>query len=225
LKADSAIHIGGPGHTLPLVDRSVEVDEMGLPFIPASSFRGRVRAHLERLLKAFGKPVCTPPRPDLMCPHNPAVTQKGERFCLACRIFGSAWRLSPVIFSDLELVEDYGLLEKGPWVRTGASIDRRLGTAEEQRLFAIEAVPPQVKDTALVFQGVIEGQLSREDLGWLVASLRMVTHLGGGKARGLGRVQVEIEEVQTWDKDKKVWKKADWQALVKEALGDGSRSD
>ena len=218
LKTD--LHIAGPGRTLPLVDRSVEVDETGMPFIPASSFRGRLRAHLERLLKAVGEKVCHAPRPDSMCPHAgwPA-------FCRACRIFGSPWRLSAVTFIPLTLAESQRLsLEPLSFpLRTGVGINRRLNTVEEQRLFVLETVPQEVKAHSLVFEGQIEGWLEREDIGWLIAGLRTLTHLGGGKGRGLGRVQIKRVELIFYDESTKQWQPQDWEAILKEVkFGDST---
>lgn len=193
LKSD--LHTAGPGRTLPLVDRCVEVDERGNPMIPATSFRGRVRAQLERLLGALGERVCQPPNPENMCPHSPPGALPNTH-CRACRIFGNAWRQTQVFFSDLKSAEDI-LTDQ----RTGIGINRFLNTVEEQRLFVIETVPKSFQsasDTS-TFAGRIDGWLSREDLAWLLVSLRTLTHIGGGKGRGLGRVIVEISGVRLKD--------------------------
>src|SRR5947207_1365641 len=81
--AATALHLTGPGRTLALVDRPLQLDEIGLPVLPGSSVRGRVRVHLERLLRGLGRTVCTPPRPDRMCPHYDGG------YCLVCKLFGS----------------------------------------------------------------------------------------------------------------------------------------
>ncbi|RKY03613.1 hypothetical protein DRP77_05765, partial [Candidatus Poribacteria bacterium] len=136
----SPLHISGPGERLPLVDRCVQVDHKGLPIIPASTLRGRARAYLERLLRSRGHPVCTPPRPELTCPHNREVASAlGEgRFCLACRVFGSSWRPSTVYFSDLK--PHPSDLIPNPWTRTGIGISRYTGAVREERLFSLQLV-------------------------------------------------------------------------------------
>lgn len=208
-------HTLGPGRTLPFLDRPLQVDSLGRPIIPGSLIRGRVRAHLERLLKARGKPVCRPPNPQNMCPHNREVTQElasgDEKYCLACRIFGSAWRESGVVFSDFHL--DGGSQELP--TRTGVGISRTLGTVQAERLFFTEAVP-----SGLRFTGQAEGWLSREEAGWLVAAIKLVTHLGGDKSRGLGRVQFTSIEVKRWDTEKGKWVEENPRNLLKEAIGD-----
>lgn len=183
----SELHTSGPGRSLPLLDRCIEVDERGMPVIPSSLLRGRVRAQMERLKKALGEPVCTPPNPERMCPHN-AYDQASPTYCAVCKVFGSPWKQSSLYFSDFRLSSPIKTNR-----RTGIGINRKLNTVEEQRLYVIETVPVQNEGT--VFTGVAEGWLSCEDITWLVASMRSLTHLGGGKGRGLGRVNIVVDQV------------------------------
>jgi CRISPR/Cas system CSM-associated protein Csm3 (group 7 of RAMP superfamily) len=187
--AVTALHLTGPGRTLALVDRPLQVDENGRPVLPASSVRGRVRVHLERLLRGTGQPACTPPRPESMCPH-----QDG-RYCLACRIFGCPRREALVRFDDLRLATPAP--EALPQ-RANVSLSRRLGTAQGERLVISETTPWQ-DGHELQFIGWASGRAGREDVGWLLAAIRLVTHIGGGKARGLGQVRLEAPEVEWWD--------------------------
>ncbi len=215
VKTLTDFHTLGPGRTLPLLDRPIQVDGSGCPIIPGSLIRGRVRAHLERLLRARGRPVCRPPAPQNMCPHNQEVVGKlaptGDPYCLACRIFGSAWRDSGVVFSDFHLD---GELQEFP-TRTGVGISRRLGTVQAERLFLTETAPPGLR-----FTGKAEGWLTREEAGWLLAAIRLVTHLGGGKSRGLGQVQIALVSVEQWDEGKGEWVKVNPEDLIEEALSD-----
>jgi CRISPR/Cas system CSM-associated protein Csm3 (group 7 of RAMP superfamily) len=219
LQVHTSLHIAGPGRTLPLVDRSVEVDELGLPLIPASSFRGRLRAHVERLLKTLGEQVCQAPRPDRMCPHAGL-----PNFCRACCIFGSAWRLSAVSFSDWTLSSNLheAFRDKPLPLRTNISINRRLNTAEEQRLFVMETVPSQLSERALCFEGRIEGWLEQDELGWLLAGLRTLSHIGSSKARGLGRVSIIGMQLLLHDKVQHQWQSRDWGAVLREVVSRGA---
>ncbi|ACA60300.1 protein of unknown function DUF324 [Candidatus Desulforudis audaxviator MP104C] len=192
------LHVAGPGRPRPLVDRTVAVDARGRPYLPASSVRGRVRAHLERLLRAYGLPVCTPPRPQHMCPHA-GLAGTSDGYCLACRLFGSPWRAGAVTVNDFYPVGVFEATE-AEWernmvVRTGIGISRKLGTVREERLFFTEAVPG---DDALRFRGTLEARAERAVVGWLVGTLGLVTHLGGQKGRGLGRVELDVSGVAVW---------------------------
>lgn len=203
VRLHSMLHVAGPGQPRPLVDRTVAVDEQGVPYLPASSVRGRVRAHLERLLRACGLPVCTPPRPARMCPHA-GLEGTVDGYCLACRLFGSPWRDAAVTVGDFRLVRGSCGAESETWermmvVRTGVGIMRKLGTVREERLFFTEAVPHAAGGDELRFAGEMEVRADRAAIGWLVAAMRLVTHLGGQKGRGLGRVELAVCEVQRWD--------------------------
>lgn len=208
----SPLHILGPGRTVALVDRPVELDTQGYPFIPASSIRGRLRVHLERLLRQMGYPVCTPPAPEQMCPHAGY-----DDYCLACRVFGSPWRPSGIVNDDLRLVAPGStspdLLRSE---RTSVGINRRLGTAQAERLFSLEAVAAGSGNTRLTFEGEMVGRLTAEEAGWLLAAVPLVAHLGGSKARGLGEVSLRVKEA-AWRREGR-WLPADVQRLMEEVL-------
>lgn len=229
LGAEAPLYIAGPGRTVPLVDRSVEVDEEGFPLIPASSLRGRARVHFERLARTFHEPVCSPPRPDRVCPHNQQVMRQllereiAEPFCIACRTFGSSWRDSNVTFGDLRIAESQReLLRRVSFpLRTGISLSRRLGTAQPERLFVMEIVPSGLQAEELAFEGLIEGLLDRKEIGWLIAALRSITHMGGNKARGLGRVRPEIDKLRFWNDGSRNWVEEDWGKIMMGAISHG----
>ncbi|MFN4032539.1 MAG: hypothetical protein ACK4ME_02785 [Fimbriimonadales bacterium] len=65
----SDLHIAGVGRTAALVDRCIELDAHGRAYIPSTAFKGRVRAHDERLMHALGYEMngCKPPAPLNMC--------------------------------------------------------------------------------------------------------------------------------------------------------------
>lgn len=212
-ETQTAFHTLGPGRTLPLIDRAIQIDTEGNPFIPASSVRGRVRAHLERLLKTLGYPICRPPRPEQMCPHAGVVTDPNEPFCLACRIFGNPWHPSSTFFEDLRLVPE----QRSDWkssYRTGTGISRGLSTVRAERLFTTETV----STIGLRFRGNVKGRLSREEVGWLLAALRMVRHLGGDKARGLGQVYLRVTGLYRWNTAAKAWVEENPEALLEEVV-------
>jgi len=225
-RLQTPLHIAGPGRTAPFVDRSVEVDWQGRPFIPGSSLRGRVRVHLERLARAWGEPVCMPPRPESTCPHLQGVVdalrQKGraEPFCVVCRIFGSPWHPSSVWFGDLRLQVPVLTFP----VRPGVGIHRWLGTVQAERLFFTEEVPARVDAGDLTFEGTIEGVLEWTDIGWLWASLTDVTHVGGQKARGRGRVVLEVRRLEVWRPASDRWEMVpDGRVRLQEALDESAK--
>jgi hypothetical protein len=221
-RLQSALHIAGPGRAVALVDRPIELDTAGYPLIPASSIRGRLRAHLERLLKAWDQPVCTPPQPAQMCPHlwRGQDAQPEQGYCLACRLFGSAWSEAALLSDDLRLIEaQRGDPEILRLERMSLSVGRRLGTAQSERLFATETTTPHLADEPLCFEGTMIGMVTAEEAGWLLAAVPTITHVGGSKARGLGALDLTVAEV-AW------WQAGQWMpvatpaALIKVALPD-----
>ena len=211
----TALHILGPGRAAALTDRPIELDPDGYPLIAASSIRGRLRAHLERLLAAYGQPVCAPPAAERMCPHGPARPDGG--YCMACRIFGSPWREAGITTSDLLLDPDQRVdssLLRGE--RTSVSISRRLGTAQSERLFALETTRPALDGAPLAFQGTLIGRIEPVEAGYLLAAVGLVTHAGGSKARGLGELRLAATSVD-WRRAN-AWVEADAHELIEEAL-------
>lgn len=211
----SPFFTSGTGHSLPLADRTVMRDADGMPYIPASSIRGRARAYVERLLISAGEPVCRPPRQKNMCPHNLDVAKallsqaQKETLCVSCRIFGSVWHQSRVIFSDLKLKGE----EASYTIRQMVSLDRRLNTAVPERLFSTEVFEPD----GAVFSGIIEGHLEQRELAWLIAGVLTISHIGGGKARGMGLVKTQVSGLQMAGADGQL-KNRDWTEIVREGV-------
>lgn len=173
------------------VDQQVVRGPDGWPLVPASSWRGRTRAHLESLLRGLGVPVCYPPDPAQTCPHNPEVLarldQHGRRFCPVCDLFGSPWFPSRIRFTDLT----HPRHRRGtPPVaeRVNVAINRCLGSVEEQRLFSYETAGGS-EEAARTLEGRVVGNVDPVQVGLLLAALRLPTHLGGKKARGLGLIE------------------------------------
>ena len=192
IEAVTPLHIGSgkPEVELGEVDMPILRDPSGQPYIPGSSLKGRVRAEAEKIARKMGMDVCEPPDVNSMC-----GSKKGrvEDFCICCRIFGTAGKISlasKVKFRDaypLERVES--LLE-----RTGIAIDRKTGAVAKGALYTIEAVPA---GTQFGLEIVAEN-LSDEELKLLKAALRSVedSALGGSSTRGFGKVKITIESVR-----------------------------
>ncbi|MGB9886313.1 MAG: RAMP superfamily CRISPR-associated protein [Moorellales bacterium] len=203
IRVATMLCVGGPGRPHPLADQVVAVDEQGRPYVPASTVRGRLRAHLERLLWAYGQPVCNPPRPAHMCPHAGLQDVPGG-YCRACRLFGSPWREGSIRVGDFHLAGGTGPGSGShppvrTVVRTGVGIGRRLATVAEGKLFFTEAVVGGMEEDAARFVGEIGVMADhRGEIGWLMAAMSLVSHLGGHKGRGLGRVSMELGAVSRW---------------------------
>jgi len=191
LEAMTPLHIGSgkPDIEIGEVDMPILRDPSGQPYIPGSSLKGRTRAEAERIAREEGMDVCSPPNVNNMC-----GTTKGEveDFCICCRIFGTAGRISvasKVKFRDaypIQKIEE--LLE-----RTGTAIDRAKGSVVRGALYTIEAVPAG----ATFGLEIVAENLDREELKLLLAALHSVedSALGGSSTRGFGKVKINLEKV------------------------------
>jgi len=192
LEAVTPLHIGSgkPEIDIGEVDMPILRAPTGDPYIPGSSLKGRTRAEAERIAKAKGYEVCTPPNVANMCG---SMKRNPEDFCICCRIFGTAGRISvasKVKFRDAyptESVEE--LLE-----RTGIAIDREKGTVARGALYSIEAVPA---GTSFGLEIVAEN-MKDDELKLLRAALKSVedSALGGSSSRGFGKVKMNFTKLQ-----------------------------
>jgi CRISPR/Cas system CSM-associated protein Csm3 (group 7 of RAMP superfamily) len=187
---ETPVNVGSGALADALADKPTLRDARGLPIIPGSTLKGKVRHVCEQIAhRLWDDQVCHAPYPDQMCRGAPS-----DGVCRVCRIFGSPWYRSPLRFDDLHLEPDRPLPAEVRWqespnlqeglLRTGVGLSRRSGTAQEEILYSVEGYSPPA---AFVYAGRITGRLANEDeLGLLLAGLREVRALGGSKGRGMG---------------------------------------
>jgi len=210
LTLETGLRVGsGAGDSVVGADIPIVCDALGRPFIPGSSFKGALRATVERLARTINRfPVlwaCTDPldhkagacvtakRKDKMladATDNGRINERkfarelAAETCTVCRLFGSPWLASKVRIKDLPLLEESwaGHVE----VRTGVGIDRDTRTAAGQVLYSFEAVPA---GTQFRCEIVVENADDVE-LGLLLLGLSEMQQgrvpLGGARSRGLG---------------------------------------
>lgn len=171
-------------------DRPLTRDARGLPVVPASSFKGRLRHQVEQLAGLFypgDRPPCGSPQAEAMC-------QGDDEPCPACRLFGSPWRPGKLTFSDLELVEPSFLVEAGSppagSLRYGVGLSRQRRVAEDKLLYTTEVVLP---GTPLTLAGAIRGDLDEQELALLRAALDSLVAVGSAKTRGLGWFEMAVD--------------------------------
>ncbi len=224
LRLKTALRIGaGRAGGAAEIDLPALKDVMGRPYIPGSSFKGALRAHVERLLRglqerlegvdnlaclSISKPEgegnyegCLTARmvQDLKVQEKYVEDPQAlddllwERSCWVCRLFGAPWLASKVWIRDLLVIEDSWL---GRYLRRdGVAIDRDTGTAGQRLKYDFEAVPAGV---AFDFELVAENATEAEQ-GLLLLGLRDFERgrvaIGSSRSRGLGWVQLDVD----WD--------------------------
>jgi len=225
LRLETALRVGsGLTDELSGTDIAVIKDHQRRPYIPGSSFKGALRAHIERLVRLVesgapgnGRGACNPVDRHEWCitsdqmeilRQNPDTLddQVYQLSCRVCRVFGSPWLASRVLVKDLLLAEPELWFERRYQVRHGVGIDRDSETAARNILYDYEAVPA---GTEFRWEIVIENA-DREQAqdGLVIWGLREFANgrvqLGGGRSRGLGWVTLffddQAEEVDATDR-------------------------
>lgn len=186
---DGTFNVGSGTMGGSLAQRPMLTDWRGLPVIPASSFKGRLRHTCKQLAEAMGQKTCDDPVAEAMCQPS-----EDERPCPICRLFGSPWSESPLAFTDLTLAEPAFLAEgrmpPHTSLRYGVGLSRYRHVAQDQLLYTTEVFLP---GGTVTLGGEISGQASEEDLGLLVAGLENLVALGGGKTSGMGWCELEFD--------------------------------
>jgi CRISPR/Cas system CSM-associated protein Csm3 (group 7 of RAMP superfamily) len=179
-----------------LVDRTVVRRAAGLPYVPGSTVKGRLRFFAERMLRSHA--------PDgLWChglgePHCKDL----QSACTVCRLFGNpaipgllrvgeATPLAPWdgLFRDLTIAKPNPVLRSDVEIRPGIALSRVRRTALPDHLFFDEAVP------AVSFTGrfLLDARAKDAEAGLLVGVGRMVDALGARKSAGRGALRRGIE--------------------------------
>lgn len=173
-----------------LTDRTVVRRRCGMPVIPGSTVKGRLRFFTRRVLANGAAPESF----RLHGPNEPHCKDR-ETACTLCRLFGNPALPALLRFGDAELAADLqSLLEDlrkasgnpvvsaDAEIRPGVAVSRRRRTALRDHLFFDETVGP------FIFRGVVlatEGVRS-EERTFLRGVGRMVDALGARKNSGRG---------------------------------------
>lgn len=203
LEVNTALCIGSGISTSKLgIDKLTMKDKYGNLIIPASTFKGRLRSRCERILSAIGAELCQSPNADNMCPHyfmkkdEKENKKLEEHYCHICKMFGSPWKESPLLFEDL-------IWDSSDWknfnteIRSGTAISRRRGIVDEQKLFFTET---SLSNFHPVFKGKIKGKLNDDkEFALLYLGLKEIQLIGSGKTSGLGwcKVCIKLEDLTT----------------------------
>lgn len=206
LPATMAIGSGFPSGQ---IDRTVVHDLNGLPYIPASTLKGRVRDLAERLAKTLGhNDICNGPHPDFMCP---ARGQQNNP-CLICRTFGTTgfssvsgqtgliWRDAQACDEHLKEIKVERQQEADDffYARTQVQLSRPRGIALAKHLFTVQNTVENLR-----FKGRVRGwQLGTPSTGGsfsnelilLCASLKLLNFVGGSKSRGAGQCVLTLDQ-------------------------------
>lgn len=187
---NSPMNIGAGAQTGTLADRGMIKDADGLPYVPATTLKGKMRHAVEQIAHTLpgGTPVCETHRD--MCRTAP---------CRVCQLFGSPWIPGCVQFNKLTLTGPPAIIgmrdelkrkrkQIRSTLRTGVTINRRRQVAQDQRLYSTELILPGIP---LELSGSVRGRITPAQAGLLVAGLHHIPAIGQGKSGGLGWITAE----------------------------------
>jgi CRISPR-associated RAMP protein (TIGR02581 family) len=209
IRAESPLRIGAGRNVAKLspVDLPVllmRIDEKDLPYIPGSSLKGIFRATSEFIARSYGLNVC------LMgegCKNSynddlQGVMKTGDvekiratlsKYCLICKIYGSATFRSHINFEDAYPPEGHIPSRS---VKTGIAIDRKSGAVKTGALYQVEFVDPG----AVFSQTTSFFNLPNYGIGLFTEVVENVNSgfikIGGFKSRGFGRVLMKPKKLE-----------------------------
>jgi CRISPR-associated protein Csx10 len=206
MQSDWHIGIGAGRHRS--IDRLVDRDEDGLPFLPASTLRGIWRDSAQLLASALDQPSTHPMQPPTAGPTWLALVDQlfgsepalpGPATAPAQAPVASRIELFDARFPDSMLAQLFGetpgrraLREALTIVKPGISIDRRSGRTKEKFLRFEEVACGGVRLMA-------SGQLECLSPHWetaqafLIGAAALIDRLGGKRRRGMGKCKVNVD--------------------------------
>jgi CRISPR-associated RAMP protein (TIGR02581 family) len=207
----TALRIGSSKSSEPIsTDLPVIKDALGRPIIPGASFKGALRSRLESFLRAINENYAKDPTTlvdeaneirrlkDLYKNNDRQLTQALlEKTDFVSYLFGTPWLAGKLQIRDLSVLPEawFGQYQE----RNGVAIDRDTETVSGTKLYDFQVVPA---DTPFQFQAVMENATNWE-LGLLMVGLSQFEQgqipLGGGRSRGLGMVELTIDQMRWWD--------------------------
>ncbi len=248
LKVEAEYHIGAGLSRPGVADETIVQRPDGQLFVPAEHIRGLIRESCTQILYWIGRDKECCEAALWKAPVERERTGKGVPktcglnyfpadgdSCVLCRLFGTTFVPKRYRFSDAICIDEKEKSKKT--VRTFNLVDPATGRVLMDLLFSFEMGAPTL------FKGYIE-RLSipssnyqiLEEVGLLIAGLRLVERIGKRSARGWGECKVEsiavsllceekkrmpqevAEEPECWER----WLKAFWRIFVeKEGKGNG----
>lgn len=181
-------HVGSGQGRAGIVHRGVVRSPGGQPFVPGSALKGRVRHYAMAIYRARKGGVCTwqQPRAEWEEAGMPGPAGCG---CELCALFGApGFAPGALTFTDLTASGP----PPAPLLRSTTALDPVRRVARDGRLFTVESVGGGITLTGCVCGWLAAGQVAGS-IGLLYAALRLVPHLGGGRSRGLGWGQLQVQ--------------------------------
>ncbi len=201
IEFSSPLHIGSGMGLGKLIDLRIVRDAKNNIYLPGSTVKGVLRNACNRIAgenpsEFNSRPPCSGKDSEGIC--------KQEPFCIICTLFGTPFIEGKFRFFDLYLEVDdlvyQNILKADPskiypaQIKTSTKISRYFRTVSPKQLYSYETTPKNV-----IFKGKLEvrGSLTPHEEDLLKYASKYLTHIGGMKSRGLGRIKAfQIKKVE-----------------------------
>lgn len=196
MTVETGLQINGPGVEIGPGGLDYEVIKnplTGQPYVPGSSFKGKLRSQLEIKLNKVND-------------TNGSPCGCGNPDCIICQMFGAHMNpksragIPRLKFRDMQLTPEFDSLRNITEVKAATMINRSTGTAFNSSLRQVERVAAGVKFEYEIILQIFEGDNEKKMIETLDDGMRLVelTGLGGGTSRGNGKVSfTKSDEVIT----------------------------
>lgn len=206
LKSD--LHIGSGFGFSRIIDHLSIKNADGVAYIPGSTIKGKLRSVCKKIaltLKEQPYPnqenqICQSLESQEMCKHDDETDR-----CIICRLFGSPFAEGKLIFTDAKLpdtkkdeiialskIKISPIVEGQSILKTGVKLSRARRIADPKHLFTLESVSRTLPFAGKILMRQTSQPLTEDEERLLEYGFRVLTHLGGQKSRGLGRVKIKF---------------------------------
>ena len=214
LHFESALLVGGYRTPSGFADTATALDSQGQAYLPASALKGALREACTRLLRERGDNCCDITAPCGSTERTSEFATEGQElpsgYCLVCELFGatgiegvgfahdaedrrpSATEGTPGLVGGLRVRDAVldGAAEERLRLQPGVTLDSTRGAATPGLLFLKEVFDPPERPVTVP----ISARVSRAAWDLLRDAVPLLTAVGAGRSRGLGRLCVVFEE-------------------------------
>ena len=210
LALKTGLHIGSGWAIGSPTDNPVIRTPDGRPFIPGSSFKGAFRSTVEKLAPAVGLKSCAlmegqgcvgaqgseqrkfnERRRDKKWSDQELLDELDKQLCDTCKLFGSPYVASRIIFADLLPSKDDEYADKMIQIRDGVAIHRDSEKAVDKLKYDYEVVAPaQTFEVEILLEDPSDNDLSLTCLG-LSEFVSGFGYIGGHRSRGLANCKID----------------------------------
>jgi CRISPR type III-B/RAMP module RAMP protein Cmr6 len=207
----SNLHISSGFGFAQIIDHTSIEDAEGLAYIPGSTIKGKLKSVCKKIVLTLGDKAFLNKEGKICQSLESSNGQKEickydkqNDSCIICKLFGSPFKEGKLIFSDarpdevqaekirvLSAINPFRVNTQNE-IRTNVRLSRHRRISDENHLFVLKNVSKELKFTGFIYARENVTSVEEELLKY---GLKTTYHLGGQKARGLGRINIYCDEL------------------------------